>query len=111
MNSARNHLPASVTAARGAPPALAPSTDDPRLAEAVEAYRAALKAGSRPDRQALCAQYPDLAQMLEQCLDALDFLQGAGQDLGSAGSHRPGQAAHVDGFFLPSDGPGAPHQG
>jgi WD40 repeat protein/tRNA A-37 threonylcarbamoyl transferase component Bud32 len=56
-------------------------TCDPRLAEALEAYRAELVAGRRVDRRALYARYPDLATTLAECLDALEFLQGAAEDL------------------------------
>jgi serine/threonine protein kinase/WD40 repeat protein len=55
--------------------------EDPRLAEAVEEYRAALRAGRRPSRPELLARYPDLAGALAECLDALEFVQAAAQDL------------------------------
>jgi hypothetical protein len=55
---------------------------DSRLAEAVEEYRAALRAGRRPDRQALCARYPDLGAALAKCLDAVEFVHLAARDLG-----------------------------
>jgi serine/threonine protein kinase/WD40 repeat protein len=58
-----------------------PAPDDPRLAEAVETYRRELNVGRRPDRRALCALYPDLADAIAECLDALDFLYAAAQDL------------------------------
>jgi WD40 repeat protein len=61
--------------------ALAPASADARLAEAVEQYRAALRAGRRPDRQEYCARFPDLAGPLADCLDALDALQGAAPGL------------------------------
>jgi serine/threonine protein kinase/WD40 repeat protein len=54
---------------------------DPRLAEALEAYRRELIAGRRPDRRTLRARYPDLVDALDECLDALDFLHAAAQDL------------------------------
>jgi serine/threonine protein kinase/WD40 repeat protein len=63
--------------------------DDPRLAEAVEWYRTALKEGRRVDRRELFARYPDLTEALAECLDALEFLQGAAQDLSAADPDRP----------------------
>jgi serine/threonine protein kinase/WD40 repeat protein len=54
---------------------------DPRLADAVEQYRTALRAGQRPDRQEFCAAFPDLAGPLAECLDALEFLHAAGPSL------------------------------
>jgi hypothetical protein len=66
----------------GAPPGeSAPAAADARRAEAVEQYRAALRAGRRPDRWEYCARYPDLAGQLDECLDALDFLRAAAPGL------------------------------
>jgi serine/threonine protein kinase/WD40 repeat protein len=63
--------------------------DDPRLAEAVDAYRNDLKAGRRPDRDALYRRFPNLGAVLAECLDALDFVHHAGHDLGGAIPKRP----------------------
>jgi serine/threonine protein kinase/WD40 repeat protein len=57
---------------------------DPRLAEAVDAYRQELRVGRRPDREAFCRRYPALGSMLVECLDALDFVHHAGHDLGGS---------------------------
>jgi YD repeat-containing protein len=51
---------------------------DPRLADAVEQYRLALRAGKRPDPREFCAAFPDMAGPLADCLDALNFLHAAG---------------------------------
>jgi serine/threonine protein kinase/WD40 repeat protein len=59
---------------------------NPRLAEAVEEYRAALRVGRRLDRQALCARYPDLGRILADCLDALEFVHGAARELDRPGA-------------------------
>lgn len=65
-------------------PAGANSADDSadvRVAAAVEAYQAQAQAGRRPDRHAFLAQYPDLAPALGECLDGLDFVNSAANDL------------------------------
>jgi serine/threonine protein kinase/WD40 repeat protein len=67
-----------------------PGGDDPRLADAVEQYRAALRAGKHPDPREYCDRYPDLAGPLAKCLDALNFLHAAANCLTSAGKV-PGQ--------------------
>ena len=68
---------ATADAGPAAPPAAPLSVFSPevegRLMQAVEEYRAALKAGAKPDRQALLARYADLAGPLAECLDALEF--------------------------------------
>src|SRR5262245_59952972 len=66
------------------PEAAAVSLDDPRLAQVVEAYVAALLAGPRPDRHVFLARHPELTQALAECLDALDFLHGAAGQLPAA---------------------------
>jgi serine/threonine protein kinase/WD40 repeat protein len=63
----------------------APAAADPRLADAVEQYRAALRAGQRPDPREYCARYSDLAGPLAECLDALDFLHAAAPGLTNPG--------------------------
>jgi serine/threonine protein kinase/WD40 repeat protein len=74
---------------------------DPRLTEVVEAYREALRAGRRPDRQALRARYPELANALEECLDALEFLHGAAQDLSEPDLEQAREAASQVGLRVP----------
>lgn len=48
--------------------------DDPRLTAAVKEYLAEIEAGHTPDRQAILARHPDLAEALAQCLDGLDLV-------------------------------------
>jgi serine/threonine protein kinase/Tfp pilus assembly protein PilF len=57
------------------------SLDDPRVLEAVREYQAALDAGQRPDRNAFQARYPDIAEALAGCLDALEFMHAAAPSL------------------------------
>src|SRR6516225_5716899 len=57
------------------------SLDDPRMLDAVREYQAALDAGQRPDRKAFDARYPDIAEALAGCLDALEFVHAAAPSL------------------------------
>jgi serine/threonine protein kinase len=57
--------------------ACAPNAEDPRVVEAVEAYLAALEAGQQPDRQAFLEQHADIADILAECLDGLQFVHAA----------------------------------
>jgi hypothetical protein len=65
--------------------------DDPRIADAVQQYLAALEAGHHPSRQEFLARCPDIASELGQCLDGLEFVHDAAAELraGSAASWRP----------------------
>jgi serine/threonine protein kinase/Flp pilus assembly protein TadD len=47
----------------------------------VEAYLDAVKAGRRPDRRQFLARYPEIAEVLAECLDGLEFILGAAADL------------------------------
>lgn len=51
--------------------------DDSRLAAALGAYVEALESGQAPDRCAILARYPDLAERLVQCFDGLDLVRCA----------------------------------
>jgi serine/threonine protein kinase/tetratricopeptide (TPR) repeat protein len=62
--------------------------DDPRLIAALEECLAGIEDGSPPDRALLRARYPDLAEDLFACLDAMEFVH-------QAAPH------HADGFFSP----------
>jgi hypothetical protein len=64
-------LPASAAEASG------PGADDPRVIAALEEYAAALKAGRAPDRQAFQARHPEIAAVLAECLDGLEWMRGA----------------------------------
>jgi serine/threonine protein kinase len=53
--------------------------DDPQVIEAVREYTAAVEAGHRPGRREFLARYPAaLAETLQDCLDAVDFVHFAG---------------------------------
>src|SRR5437870_8486843 len=58
-----------------------PSLDDPRVLEAVRAYQAALESGQKPDRREFQARFPDIADALAGCLDALEFVHAAAPSL------------------------------
>src|SRR5579883_3078661 len=51
-----------------------PSFDDPRLVRAVQEYLDAMEAGQRPSREEFLARYPEFAESLEECLEALEFV-------------------------------------
>jgi eukaryotic-like serine/threonine-protein kinase len=76
------------------PPEGIPGPDDPRVVEAVEEYLAELEAGRLPDRQRFLARYPDLAEVLAECLDALQFVHDSAPQLcgpeGAADADLPG---------------------
>jgi serine/threonine protein kinase/WD40 repeat protein len=81
MNAAGEPRPDDRTTAH--PPSASSGVGaDPRLAQAVEEYQAALKAGRAVDRQALRARCGPLAAALEECLDAVDLLYGAAGGFG-----------------------------
>ena len=48
-----------------------------RLVEVLDAYLAADHDGTAPARDALLAEYPELASDLEACLASLDFIRKA----------------------------------
>lgn len=54
---------------------------DPRVTDAVEEYRALLKAGQRPSRGRFLDAHPEVASVLAEYLDAIDFLQSASPEL------------------------------
>ena len=51
--------------------------DDPRLAQAVQEYLKELESGRRPDRRQWLDRFPDLAEVLGQCLDGLELVHQA----------------------------------
>ena len=52
-------------------------TDRGNFAEILDEYLGALKAGNPPDREALLARHPDLAEELRAALLGIDFVHGA----------------------------------
>jgi serine/threonine protein kinase/WD40 repeat protein/tetratricopeptide (TPR) repeat protein len=54
------------------------TSEDSRLAAALESYLAVAEAGQPPDRDDFLARYPDVALELAGCLDELDRLSPAG---------------------------------
>jgi hypothetical protein len=61
------------------PPSAAESsgTDDPRVIAALEEYLSALQAGQAPDREAFQARHPEIAGVLAECLEGLEWMRGA----------------------------------
>jgi hypothetical protein len=54
-------------------------TDDPRVLQLAREYLAELEAGRRPDRGSYQRRYPELSQVVGECLDGLELAHGAGQ--------------------------------
>src|SRR5215468_1454755 len=80
MNHADKRAATLLTEA-GRPPAA--ELDDPRIMEVMEEYLADLEAGRQPDRRVLVARYPELADVLANCLDGLDFVRETAPALGA----------------------------
>jgi eukaryotic-like serine/threonine-protein kinase len=55
--------------------------DDPRVIQALEEYFEILKMGQKPDRREFEARYPEIADVLGECLEGLDFVQAAAPQL------------------------------
>jgi serine/threonine protein kinase len=53
-----------------------PGPDDPRVIAALEEYVSALQAGQAPDRDAFQARHPEIAPVLAECLDGLEWMRG-----------------------------------
>jgi serine/threonine protein kinase/tetratricopeptide (TPR) repeat protein len=54
-----------------------PNAEDPRVVQAMEAYLAALEAGRPPDRQTFLGKHAEIASVLAECLDGLQFVHAA----------------------------------
>src|SRR5690349_11833385 len=50
------------------------SPDDPRVAAALQEYQTLLDAGLRPDRDEFLSRYTDVAAVLAEAMDGLDFV-------------------------------------
>ena len=49
--------------------------EDPRIVEVVHEYLTRLERGEVPDRAAYIQRYPDLAEVVEHCLEGLEMVQ------------------------------------
>jgi eukaryotic-like serine/threonine-protein kinase len=70
-----------------------PAPDDPRVVQALEEYSAALKAGHKPDRHDFPARYPEVAEVLAECLEGLEFVRAAAPHLQPPAGGHPASAA------------------
>jgi serine/threonine protein kinase/Flp pilus assembly protein TadD len=73
-------------ASQGPPRAI----DDPLVISGVQQYRATLEEGGRPDRQELIGKYPEVADELAACLDALEFVHQVAPQLREQAEAAPG---------------------
>jgi serine/threonine protein kinase len=62
---------------QGAAESSGPAADDPRVIAALEEYMAAVRAGQAPQRDLFQARHPDIAAVLAECLDGLDWIRNA----------------------------------
>jgi WD40 repeat protein/serine/threonine protein kinase len=97
MNTAENGRPEPLASPAAGADELLRKLDDPRVTQALEEYQAALEAGQPLDRQAFLARYPEIAEVLAECLDGLEFVQKAAPELDEPDRDRsiPGTAAAV----------------
>jgi serine/threonine protein kinase/Tfp pilus assembly protein PilF len=82
------HMPADAplpAGPRAASAPGAPALEDEAVIRAVQAYRAALQAGQRPDRQEILRRFPDVAPALADCLEGLELLEQAAPVAGESG--------------------------
>jgi serine/threonine protein kinase len=77
-----------------------PDADDPRVIAALEEYVSVSKAGQAPDREEFQARHPEIAAVLRECLEGLEWLRGV--------SPRPRPATAFAGIPLGPAGPGLP---
>jgi serine/threonine protein kinase len=66
--------------------------DDPRLDEPLREYLAALEAGQPVDRGEFLGRHPDIAAVLRECLDGMEFIHAAARQL-----CHPGPDPNADG--------------
>jgi WD40 repeat protein/serine/threonine protein kinase/tetratricopeptide (TPR) repeat protein len=67
-------------------------SEDPRVAQALEEYLAALEAGMPPDRQTFLARHAPIADALADCLKGLEFVQAAAPHLDADDADDPAAA-------------------
>ncbi len=70
-------------------PSGASGPDDPRLIAALEECLSGIESGLPPDRAALRTRYPDFAEDLFDCLDALEFVHRAAPEPSAASDGGP----------------------
>jgi hypothetical protein len=90
-----------------AAPESGPDIEEGPIVEAMHEYLAALEAGQNLDRKAFLARHPAIADELADCLEALEFVHGAGaepQERARSVS-RNGLAAHSSSSDLLPEGP------
>ena len=81
-------------------PGSASSRADSRVTIALERYLGEIEAGRTPDRNAFLAEHPDVAEELADCLDGLDLVRSAADELGQTGPYEsPFPSATVLGDF------------
>ena len=73
----------------GSHPGSASSRSDSRVTTALERYLAEVEAGRKPDRAAFLALHPEIAEELGDCLDGLDLVRSAADDLADTGRYEP----------------------
>jgi serine/threonine protein kinase len=71
---------------------LEPELDNPRLVRAVQEFLRAMEAGLRPSREEFLARYPDVADSLVECLEALEFVHMVGPRLEQSEAEPPAAA-------------------
>jgi eukaryotic-like serine/threonine-protein kinase len=69
--------------------------DDPRVVRALEEYLAALERGRRPDRSEFLARHAEVAEVLADCLGAMELVRSAAQDFGASSSEPSADAPEV----------------
>ncbi|QDV35423.1 serine/threonine-protein kinase [Tautonia plasticadhaerens] len=78
----------------------ASSRSDSRVTAALERYLSEIEAGRKPDRAAFLALHPGIAEELGDCLDGLDLVRSAADDLAGTGRYEaPFPTATVLGDF------------
>jgi hypothetical protein len=65
------------------------ATEEGRLTQALEEYRALLEAGRKPDRHEFLRRYPEIAVALSECLAGLEFIHEVAADLSQVTTDHP----------------------
>jgi serine/threonine protein kinase len=77
MNPSEDRRPETLASPAMERPLSSASLELPGVTQALEEYRAALEAGRKPDRGAFLAAHAEIAPVLADCLDGLEFVHGA----------------------------------